>query len=104
MSTSGQDAGVTESGGTNWRGQTMSKWILRLAALLLWTSSLCAARAEELREILYVPFEKSPNAVIARGDPVPQQANIVAYEPGVVGMAGVMWWMGRQKRSDGHRE
>ena len=55
---------------------------------LLAATLLCAgAQGDELREILYLPFDGDAKAVTARGAAEPYQSRVDAWEEGVVGKA-----------------
>jgi hypothetical protein len=60
------------------------RWLQTVAMVLTLAGTGCA---EELKEILCVPFEDSPNATIARGSA--RGGGAVPKDAGVVGKAGM---------------
>jgi len=62
-----------------------TRWATAILALL--AAGTLAAQDDQLKEIFYVPFEGSPDAVVARGMAAPFQFRVDAYEDGVVGKA-----------------
>src|SRR5262245_43142210 len=62
--------------------------VRRCLQVLAMTATLAnSAGAEELKETLYVPFDDSPNATIARGSA--KGGGAVPKDAGVVGKAGL---------------
>jgi hypothetical protein len=59
-----------------------------MGGLVVAAACLCGTAAgEEIKEILYLPFDGDTKAVIARGAAEPYQARVDAWEEGVVGKA-----------------